>query len=386
MASTLRAVATSDIARVIAGPATLVAGDLRHRTTHRGKGVLGGGWDRVDAPFVESVLRSAGFETRVGAVRIAQVDDGTTSRARIEIVHAEGEGPRSIFGKRHAGFGHRLADHVFGLSAMEGLFYRLIRPLVPVVTPSCLHVEVDPLSHRFLILLEDVRASGSILGDLQQPINDEVVAGAFIDALADLHGRFWDSTDLRSIPVGRSTDHAQVLGTLCRIGLRRGRARLVDLLPRSLLDPSLLDRMYRAAEAMADSGPFTLVHADAHLGNLYVTQTGAPGFLDWQNIRRSSWAHDVGYFLVSALDVPLRQASEKALLDRYRRRLAAWGVTPPSPEAMWHRYRCSVGYGLAGWSQLVGLEGFQAPDATVATVQRFVAAAVDLDTTGALNL
>ncbi|KAK8000574.1 kinase-like domain-containing protein [Apiospora arundinis] len=54
-----------------------------------------------------------------------------------------------------------------------------------------------------------------------------------------------------------------------------------------------------------------LVHGDAHVGNLFVDDSG-PGFLDWQFASVGSAFHDVAYYVVGALSVADRRAHEDA--------------------------------------------------------------------------
>ena len=48
--------------------------------------------------------------------------------------------------------------------------------------------------------------------------------------------------------------------------------------------------------------------------------------LDWQLMMRGSWAHDVTYLMVTALDPEVRRAHQLDLLGEYLDRLAAAGV------------------------------------------------------------
>ena len=89
----------------------------------------------------------------------------------------------------------------------------------------------------------------------------------------------------------------------------------------SLHDPDRLRAAATAYRALVQQEPRCLLHADAHIGNAYVEQDGTVGFVDWQTTAVGQWAHDVNYFLVSALDFPDRRAYEAELLEHYLKAL-----------------------------------------------------------------
>ena len=50
-------------------------------------------------------------------------------------------------------------------------------------------------------------------------------------------------------------------------------------------DFALTDDNYRAVARLIDTPPHTVMHGDAHPGNVYF-RNGAAGLLDWQAVRR----------------------------------------------------------------------------------------------------
>jgi aminoglycoside phosphotransferase (APT) family kinase protein len=102
------------------------------------------------------------------------------------------------------------------------------------------------------------------------------------------------------------------------------------------------DRMERAMERLREfdrRGPLCFLHTDPHLGNLYFGAKGGAGLLDWQSIRKGPWFHDVGYFLVSSLDMLDRRAWEQPLLKHYLAALASRGVQNSKPKLTIARWR-----------------------------------------------
>jgi aminoglycoside phosphotransferase (APT) family kinase protein len=138
------------------------------------------------------------------------------------------------------------------------------------------------------------------------------------------------------------------------------------------------DRMERAMERLRvidRQGVPCLLHGDPHLGNLYFDADGTAGMLDWQTAYKGPWAHDVAYFIASALDVLDRRDWERPLLRHYLDQLRTRGVAPPSFDEAWDGYCCQMVYGLYYW--LVNPVEFQAELNNCAVAPRFALAAID---------
>ena len=82
------------------------------------------------------------------------------------------------------------------------------------------------------------------------------------------------------------------------------------------------------------------MHGDAHPGNVYF-RNGAAGLLDWQAVRRGHPSRELAYTLVTSMTTADRQASERDMLDGYRRALAA----PAAPT--WTATSCGIATGRA---------------------------------------
>ncbi|TAK52017.1 MAG: hypothetical protein EPO25_14745 [Gammaproteobacteria bacterium] len=135
-----------------------------------------------------------------------------------------------------------------------------------------------------------------------------------LDQLARLHARFWNSPrfaqdlDWLWTPVSGGF-HDFLLGP--------GGEFLRDQVHRSEYKQSLLARLGRTfdeawhtlwnAQRILASGPTTLLHGDAHVGNSYLLPGDRMGLLDWQLMLRGRWSHDVTYILITALDTEPRR-------------------------------------------------------------------------------
>ena len=66
-----------------------------------------------------------------------------------------------------------------------------------------------------------------------------------------------------------------------------------------------------ALEALWARPPLTLIHGDAHAGNLFFDGPEV-GFLDWQVVQRGQGMRDVSYFLGNSLSVQTRREIGRA--------------------------------------------------------------------------
>jgi aminoglycoside phosphotransferase (APT) family kinase protein len=150
------------------------------------------------------------------------------------------------------------------------------------------------------------------------------------------------------------------------------------VLPRVLQDRDWMERAFRELIELDQRRPYCFLHSDTHIGNMYTEASGRPGFLDWQVFRKGPWAHDVTYFIVSALDLVDRRQWEKPLLAHYLARLQAYGVKPPDFEDAWLAYRQQIIWGLFFWS--VNPLAFQPEAVDTVYSARFGMAAIDVGT------
>ena len=85
------------------------------------------------------------------------------------------------------------------------------------------------------------------------------------------------------------------------------------------------------------------MHGDAHRGNMYFSG-GKAGLLDWQAVRRGHPARELAYTLITSLTPEDRRATQRDLLNDYRRALAAAGGPLLDGNDMWLRYRQAALY------------------------------------------
>jgi aminoglycoside phosphotransferase (APT) family kinase protein len=169
-----------------------------------------------------------------------------------------------------------------------------------------------------------------------------------VDALARLHATAFGDADwvpLTATVVPRLIKNDPLALLKAHLASERG-----EVMPARLRDPGLVLAALEALMAKAAEPPLCLLHGDMHLGNIFTTPGGRPGWYDWQTLQRGSWAMDLVYYLVGSLTVTDRQAHAPALLARYRVALAEAGgpvIPAGEAEALYRRY---LAYGLFIWS------------------------------------
>ena len=266
----------------------------------------------------------------------------------------------------------------------EARFFAEIAPQLSIGVPRCFFAAAN--DDQGVVVMEDLRVDGNRICRVQAPLT-RVEAVAFLDDLAALHARWWNSPALADDgELGWAMRHDplpdEAWGDYARGQLKPDVWAHFMSLPRALAVPAACRDRETVEAALRDlrcfEGPTCLIHGDAHLGNMYIRPDGAPGFLDWQTVRRGHWAHDISYFYVSALDPLDRRAWERDLIAGYLAALARHGARDvPDLDAAWRAIRAHIVYGLFYW--MVNPVEWQAEENNAAVAPRFAWAAVDLN-------
>ncbi|KMO78488.1 MAG: aminoglycoside phosphotransferase family protein [Mycolicibacterium rufum] len=325
--------------------------------------------DDVDADTL-SVL----MDRTVTSVTVIDGDSGTSSRARLALT---GEGvPPSVFVKMAAEtVATRMLGELGNLADTEVRFYRDLAPGLTGV-PRMYGARFDSWTGRFVLVLEDLAAVPCVFPDTLHPIDPDRAA-LVVELLASLHATFWERPPAWSYTA--SGDSAAALtGPL----LRRSARRLAGRLP--VARGRFIDENYRAVAALIDRPPHTVMHGDAHPGNLYF-RDGRAGLLDWQAVRRGHPGRELAYTLVTGMATEDRRNAERDLLDVYRRALAAAGGPDLDRDDLWERYRQGALYPYVAALITAGLGGMQAEDVALRGLEHALAALEDLDTVAALR-
>jgi Phosphotransferase enzyme family len=344
--------------------------------------------DRLSLPStvedIDAAVLSRIMGTVVRSVRVLSSDAGTSSRARLVLT---GNGvPESVFVKLAAKTAAtRLMGELGRLGLTEVRFYSQLAPQVMGV-PDFYGAAFDARTGRYLLVLEDLPVESCEFPDTLHPLSTDQ-ASLIVELLANLHATFWDlqPRDGRG-PLGwlytPSGDVTSLLtGSLMHASIKRLAERTTIAVDKG----RFIADNYRAVAALIDTPPHTVMHGDAHPGNMYF-HGGKAGLLDWQAVRRGHAARELAYTLITSLTPEDRRATERELLDDYRRALAAAGGPELDRDELWLRYRQGALYAYVAPLITAGMGGMQVEDIAMEGLRRGVDALDDLATIPALKI
>jgi len=320
----------------------------------------------------------------VAAVEVAGAHSGTTGRAMLRVRWAAGtDRPARIFVKLPPvdAIQRQMVDAT-DMGRREARFYAGLARAVPVRVPAPLWSGWGEDPSQYLMLLEDLAASGCDFPTASDPGLLDFTRRV-IDELAGLHARFAD-------PASLAADFPWVEGTMRNDwGRRLVQAGLTAFRDASPPEFAAIGEIYvahmDAVNDLLDRGPHTLIHGDCHLGNLF--RDGArPGFLDWACIAHAPGLRDVAYFLCNSIPTELRRKEERDLLRRYREALQAAGADVPSAEQTWWDYRrLALTSWIAATTTAAAGSRMQPLEVGMRAMARTNAAVQDLDSLGLLR-
>lgn len=338
--------------------------------------------DGLDAGTLSDVLGSP-----VRTVGVLDADAGTSSRARLRLT---GDGvPQTVFVKLAAQTAAtRLMGELGRLGHTEVRFYSELAPELTGV-PKAYGTAFDPWTGRYLLVLEVLPAATCEFPDTLHPISIDQ-AGLIVELLAKLHATFWGRLpDGGRGPLGwLYTPSGDVTSLLTGALMNTSIKRLAERTDIPVEKGRFIADNYRAVAAVVDRPPHTVMHGDAHPGNVYFRDEGAgqeAGLLDWQAVRRGHPCRELAYTLVTSLTPEDRQAAQRDLLRQYRHALAAAGGPELDADDLWLRYRQGAQYAYVASLITAGMGGMQVEDIALEGLRRGVAALDDLETVAALK-
>ena len=307
----------------------------------------------VTADWLGMALRAGGLVDLPAIDELAVADIGAVTgllaqclRCRPRYRVPAADAPQTVIVKlRSAHPGSLRFSRKRSLYAREYRFYRYLARQAPVRSPKLLYGDYETGSQRFVLVMEDLSAlqkADQLAGATAAQAN------AAIQALARLHGHYWNKT--RQPPVRglfdrgylqhRRTAQLRYLRclatTLRRFGhfFPAGTRRLVELYG------------YRIADHIRETTnwPQTFLHGDFRLDNLlFGTADGEEcAVLDWQLSSVGNGLYDVAYFLGGSVTVDARRQMERAAVERYHETLCDNGVTNLVFADCWRMYRSNL--------------------------------------------
>jgi hypothetical protein len=257
----------------------------------------------------------------------------------------------------------------------EARFYRYLAEPSGVRTLRSVYADVDPETRHGVVITEDVVVTGATFLDARSPYSPEQVASS-LDVLAKLHASTWEAP--RWGPTEWLAPRLDSYFSMRGIEDIRGNfdGPIGARVPDSTRQAEPLLTAFEALAAQSSSvTPWSVLHGDAHIGNVFLDGAGRPCFLDWQLVQRGPWYLDVGYHIGSALTVEDRRGSERDLLKHYLDRLGTGGVPIPAFDEAWLGYRRGILYGFFLWAITLKVD----PQITSTLLERLGTAAADHD-------
>ena len=306
----------------------------------------------VSPEWLTGVLR------RAGALRSARVTDiaarrvgngmlGDSVRFALSYDRAEDDAPASVVGKFASEDPASKATGALGLYAKEVNFYRSFRDTVDVRSPKPYFAEIDPSTHDFALVLEDMsparggdQIAGCSLADAERAM----------DQAAALHGPRWADPSLAEIPWLQPGDALNShLVTNFPNTLAAFHERYDDMLEPDYMAFCEAFGARVAAYFTPRGAPPAPQHTDFRLDNMLFDAKGGAeplAVLDWQSLGIGSGMLDVAYFIGAGLPADARRRHEDDLVRRYLDALARYGVTDYGWNDAWRDYRLGILQGV----------------------------------------
>ncbi len=322
----------------------------------------------------------------VADATVVDRSSGTTGRARV-LLRGEPGVPESVFVKLPP-FDEQqraLVDKT-GMGVAEARFYRDLAAGVAARVPEVWFAEAD--DHDYVMVLEDLVATGC---RFPTPDDDDIATRALdiVEQLAALHGPYWES---ERFATGGDLEWLAERGTRGGGGGRVFVQRAIDTIADQFGEAfHRIAAIYlsRAPDIVRlwREGAGTLVHGDAHIGNLFVDVAAGnrTGFLDWAVVCRAPGMRDVSYVLCNSVPVDVRERIEHDVIDRYCEILVGQGVVL-DPEEAWNQHRLHAVYSWVSATSTAGMGSKWQPLAVgLRATERTTAACAHLDSAGLLE-
>ena len=347
--------------------------------------------DAVDARWLTGMLANRYRGIVVRDLEVVELRNGHTTKMRVKLdLNAVGKAagiPEHVCLKTNWSGGFQDVD----IHRLEAQFYHYAARPMTIASPDTYFEDWDAgAAGQGLVVMEDLALAGGAFGHSTDHMGVDAVARGLTE-YAQIHGNSWEHPLLARcewLPTSMRTsvDSDQLDMMFAYVEKNLERADYQALVPRWLTEtPQAFKRLYRALGAYerAQPGPFSIVHGDSHQGNSYLRPDGTRIRIDWQLVRKGRPWRDLTYFMVGALTIEERRASERQLLKHYREALVATGAQDvASDEDIWDSYRHWPIYGCQAWLANMdewGQTGYPMNE-------RFFTALQDLDTVRLLNV
>ena len=343
--------------------------------------------EELSPEWLTQALRAGGF---LEAARVVDFETeilgegegfiGQIVRFRLDYDTPQPAAPTSLIAKLPIRLDqNRQVGEVLGAYEREIRFYTELAERVPIAKPVCFYAAMDPnplagreaefldfldrlprwlvrflaplglwlaskSQRRYVLLLEDL-APGRRLGDQLRGCSRDEAASA-LRHIASVHVAWWQHADLATLGWA---PRVNMLSRYAEVVYRKSRRHF------DALGAELSPRFWEFVEWLEEGGtplmrrlgeaPFTLLHGDYRLDNMFFEGDGAAARItvfDWQTLCRGPAALDVAYFVCGNLREEVAASSADELLRDYHRRLCEGGVEGYAFETFVRDYRVAI--------------------------------------------
>ena len=272
---------------------------------------------------------------------------GIVARGSITYDQAGSAQPQSLIVKLPTtDEGARSLGNMYGLYEREVNFYNDVAPRAGITVPRSYLAAWDAEAAQSLILLEDLRGTGTPGDQVDGCARDQAMLA--IAALGRFHATWADDAKLATIPW--LVDGVELVRTAMMQAYEPAVQPFMELFGSSLgariraIVPDLHLRTLRLMDEELQAVPMTVAHGDYRLDNLYFGHANAPyevAVFDWQSPNRGWGAYDVAYFMSGSFPPDQRRAYEDQMIRSYHETFVAYGHEYPF-ERFFDDYRRSL--------------------------------------------
>ncbi len=223
-------------------------------------------------------------------------------------------------------------------------FYEDCAKTAGVKTPTIYCQHFDAQNQHFVMVMEDLAPAvptDQVVGNTLE--QSEQVMLAF----ADLHGKWWNSPDLKQMawtaPITHVTPIKESLIQLEASIQDAERTGRFDASPNMKRLQPRLPPLFAMEPPQPE--PYTLVHGDLRSDNIFFSPespSDEPTIIDWQTAGIGQPMTDIARWLTQSIDIDLRRQHETDLLKLYHERLIANGVENYSYQKMLQEYEINL--------------------------------------------
>ncbi len=223
-------------------------------------------------------------------------------------------------------------------------FYEDCAKTAGVKTPTIYCQHFDAQNQHFVMVMEDLAPAvptDQVVGNTLE--QSEQVMLAF----ADLHGKWWNSLDLKQMawtaPITHVTPIKESLIQLEASIQDAERTGRFDAYPNMKRLQPRLPPLFAMEPPQPE--PYTLVHGDLRSDNIFFSPespSDEPTIIDWQTAGIGQPMTDIARWLTQSIDIDLRRQHETDLLKLYHERLIANGVENYSYQKMLQEYEINL--------------------------------------------